>query len=130
MHSIGRAVAELQALQDRTPDLNKEDSLDNNQLLVPAPHSRYCTLLTIGSADVTYDKVLGQIIVSSLIQLGSVPGVTSNLSAQYAEFIISLPPFIFFMVILILLAILHIFSDFFGMLHPIKMLSTMIMQPL
>ena len=29
---------------------------------------------------------------SSLIQLGSVPGVTSNLSAQYAEFIISLPP--------------------------------------
>ena len=78
-----------------------------------ADHS-YCTLPTIGSADVTCDKVLGRIIVSSLIQLGSVPRVASNLSAQYAEFIISLPPFILFMVILILLAILHIFSDFFG----------------
>lgn len=41
MRSISRAVAELRVSQDRTPDLNKEDSLDDNQLLVPAPHSRY-----------------------------------------------------------------------------------------
>ena len=61
----------------------------------------------------TCDKVLGQIIVSSLIQLGSVPGVTSNLSAQYAEFIISLLPCILLMAILIFLAILNIFSESF-----------------